>query len=145
MTDDGEVEVTVDEDGTEIVAVGSQIAELGFRVKGLRAERAKLDEQITDLEAELNPLVVRHAQLIAELVGTPAQPAAQAASGSAGALEMPVAPATAPVNANLKARVKAYLEKAPPGVGAHEVAEALTIDSGVVREVMRDMVRSARS
>jgi hypothetical protein len=124
-------------DGVELAQVGAQIAELGAKLNELRSKRDALNEEIGVLEKELAPLVARHAQLVAEFAGAPPPP--QTPDGAP--LPQHPAPAGAPASEAVKKRVLQFLRRAPEGVSAREVAEALSLDDSIVREVMREMMR----
>jgi hypothetical protein len=123
-------------DGVELAKVGAKIAELGSKLNELRSKRDALNEEIGALEKELAPLVARHAQLVAEFAGAPL-----AQTPGAGPLPQHPAPAGTPASEAVKKRVLQFLRRAPEGVSAREVAEALSLDDSVVREVMREMMR----
>lgn len=123
-------------DEPEITAVGMKIVELGSKLKKLKADRDELTMQITAIEAEIAPLLVRHTQLIAEITGMlipkPVAPEAPSVEAS---------PTPGRVDGGLKKRVLKFLQGAEPGVGAVEVADALKLDAALVRQVMMEMAR----
>ena len=134
----------VDMDVPELAEVGAQIAEIGVKLKSLRVKRDELNTEISELEQELHPLVVKHSKLIAEIVGTSAQTPAPAAAAPVvpGA---PAPPTEGPPSEAMKKRVLQFLKRTHDQVSAQEVAEALSIPAQVVRDVMRDMMRTPPS
>jgi len=122
-------------DGVELAEVGAQIAKLGARLNELRGRRDELNVEIGAMEKELAPLVARHAQLVAEFAGAP-PPSQTPAGGPAHP-----APAGSPPSEAVKKRVMQFLKRAPESVSAREVAEALSLDPILVRDVMREMMR----
>jgi hypothetical protein len=134
-----------------------------------RGDAEEAVARVRKLEGELQPRLIRHAQLIQHAAGlsfgptpslttTPptfvpqapalpdwAPPIAKAAAQEEALLATapPVAPAPLQQNPNtqLKARVKQYLKtrKSDEGISASDVAEYLHIDALIVREAMREI------
>lgn len=149
----------------ELVSLGTDIVKLGAQLKEARAEAEDALALVKKIESELQPKLIRHAELIQQAAGLafPA-PVARAASVGAGTVEAlpewapPIAalglpsaqaqaqaalPAPKQLSADqqLKQRVKDYLKhrNADEGVSAMDVADVLKIDSLIVREAMREM------
>ena len=155
------------ENAGELVTLGTDIVRLGGEMKEAQAELAAAQARVAKISAEMQPKLMRHAQLIQQAAGF-AFPAPHAAPPAAPAQAAPL-PSWAPPIANLiedgagqpapaapqapqqpkqlsaeqqlKQRVKDYLKRRPPdeGVSATDVAEALRVDALLVREAMREM------
>lgn len=134
-------------DAAEFVEVGSKILKIGTQLSDLRAEREALDKQISLLESEFVPLVVRHGELLAEMAGTampkPPPPPAPVPTFS-------VTPAPANDKMLLVNRIKGFLKQAEESEqdqrpSATQIAEALKVDPTLVREIMRDVLSGAGS
>jgi len=134
-------------DMAEFADVGAKLVEVGQRLKQLKSERADLDKGIAEADAELQPLLVRHQQLIAELVGVPATPVAPAPTPSTLTPAQRNAPPLSPpipTESDLEAskdRIREFLADAESGTSAHDVAAALRLDPVLVRTVMQNWVR----
>lgn len=156
------------ENAGELVSLGTDIVRLGAQLKEARAEADDAVAMVKKIEAELQPKLLRHAELIQQAAGL-AFPAAPPRPAVAPAAQLPdwappianlidgEAPATAPgpslglhtssnpaltPNGQLKQRVKDYLKRrgsGDEGVSASDVADVLKIDSILVREAMREM------
>lgn len=122
----------------DFAAVGARLLELGEKLKTLRGQRNDIQEQITAIETELVPLVVKHSKFLADLVGT-ALPAALAAPQQNNPGQPLLSPPSATANEGIKKRVIQYLQRSEQGVGAIEVADALKIDVMLVRQAMMEM------
>ncbi len=171
----------------ELVEVGSRIVELGAERKIAIEEVSQATAKLKGLEAELLPLIARHAKLIQEATGMIASataPAHHAPQQEFSAAPVATLPDWAPSGARLqsmldappevyaepaplppqpqpmglghpsprqppqlspdqqlKNRVKSYLKTrtSDESISASDVAEVLRIDSGLVREAMREM------
>jgi hypothetical protein len=137
-------------DTSDLVPLGEKILEVGNRLKDLRAQRDSILTQISVLEAELTPLLVEHAKIIAEVAGAPPPvPPVYAPPASGAPIHgSPNGLVNGPPNhpqrlgeKEVRAKVLAYLEDAEPGASARDVAEALRLDPVVVRQVMADLMR----
>jgi hypothetical protein len=146
-------------DADEFVKVGRELGELGSRLTELRKAREDIDEEIKDLEEKARPLALRHAELVAEVVGKPvalteaaeevsslpdspppSPPGSVATNGRGQPLKGPM---TKNQRTALRNRITAYLDKCEPGTSAVDVAEALHLDVSVAREAMRDIMLSS--
>jgi len=125
----------------EFVEVGGKIMKLGGELAILRDERKALDEKITAMEKELLPLVGRHAELLAAVMGA-AMPKPLAPLPPPPVASMPSGPSPGDEKVALMRRVKGFLNNAEPGTSAMQIAEALKVDASLVREVMRDLSTS---
>lgn len=116
----------------ELATIGEQIAIKGAKLKEMREEREALSTVIKTLEEELTPLVQRHTEIVAGIVGKPAAPVPVVAvpGGNNGSGD--------PKEDTLRNRVIAYLED-KSNVSAFEVSEALSVSPAIVREAMRAM------
>lgn len=147
----------------ELVTVGSQIVKLGGELDLARKELMAAQLRVGAIEDQLRPLVTRHAELIqsalpASLLSLPPvaapaylPPPAQPTPGGGPVLPASVAnelsmapkgsPAALPASQALKNRVKDFLKTRVKDdtISAFDVAEALHIDSVVVREAMLEM------
>lgn len=129
-------------DVAELATLGTQIVELGTRLNGLKEQRDALNTEVVELEAELRPLVLKHAQIVASLVGTPVSPAPAVPSVDGRGRELlPDGPA----KDEARRRVVAYLADAEPGIGALEIASQLRLDGMLVRQIMFEMSHGGRS
>ena len=156
------------ENAGELVTLGTDIVRLGGEMKEARAELAAAQARVAKLEAEMQPKLMRHAQLIQQAAGV-AFPTPHAAPAPAaplpdwappianliqpgGPLEASAAPGpdlglrrssdpAKTVEGQLKQRVKDYLRKhnGEEGVSAMDVADVLKVDALLVREAMREM------
>ena len=137
-------------DIAEFASLGAQIVEVGEKLKEARVRRDAANAEISELEKQLGPLLTRHAQLIAEVVGSPMptapiQPVFQPVHVNGGPVPQPQGgPATKEALAVVKKRLVEFLEDAEPGVSAAEVAQALRLDPLIVRQAMADLSRSGR-
>jgi hypothetical protein len=153
----------------ELGLIGAQIAELGVKLRSLREDRDELNVAIGKLEAELLPLITKHAQIVAAITGTvfqPPQPHPAALSvvpqpyqGSVPGpqVSVPLSPAAGAVTPKLvsqskaelesmKKRIKGYLSRAEPregGISALQIADELRLDPDLVRLVMREWMLTA--
>jgi len=131
-------------DVAEFASIGAKIVEVGEKLKELRGQRDDVNAQISTLEKELTPLLTRHAQLIAEVIGVPATAVLPVPTPGNGPPPGPNAPSGSP-NAEalrlVKKRVLEFLDDAEPGLSAAEVATALRLDPTQVRQVMADLSR----
>lgn len=125
-------------DAAELADVGAKLVELGTELKAKREERDVLNDEIAKLEKKMAPLVAKHSELIAEIIGKPAAP-------PPGNPNAPPVPTNTPQRAGveLKRRIIAFLERAPEGTGAIDVADALKIDVMLVRQAMMDMAHAS--
>jgi len=121
------------------VTLSTKIVELGGKLSELRTARDALNTQIQGLEKELLPLVAKHGELMAALLGqalpVAVAPAALEASPA-------VADSSASLSATTKKRVIEFLKRqdtSEGGISAMEIAEALKIDVSSVRECMLEM------
>ena len=115
----------------ELAKIGEQIAIKGAKLKEMREEREALSTVIKTLEEELTPLVQRHTEIVAGIVGKPAPvPVVAVPGGNNGSGD--------PKEDTLRNRVIAYLED-KSNVSAFEVSEALSVSPAIVREAMRAM------
>lgn len=132
-------------DAGAFIELGSKIVKVGQELKNLRDQRDALNPQIAALEAELTPLLMEHAKMIASVAGVsmPTLAPTAAVVEAPGVISHPVAGTG--VNAQLKARVVDYLKKrqGEEGVSAMDVADVLKIDAAIVREAMMEL-RNAR-
>jgi hypothetical protein len=91
------------------------------------------------MEKELLPLVGRHAELLAAVMGSampkPVAPVPVAAP-------LPTGPTPGDEKVALMRRVKGFLNNAEPGTSAMQIADALKVEASLVREVMREMSTS---
>ena len=153
----------------ELVTLGTDIVKLGAELKDARADLEAARERVRKLEAELQPKLLRHGQLIQQAAGLafPA-PSPQPSLPSAAPLpdwappiaaELGAAPATAPAapgpdlglrrssnpaltpEGQLKQRIKDYLKRQSneDGISATDVADVLKVDALLVREAMREL------
>jgi len=132
------------EKAVELVEIGGKIATLCSQLAEVREKRDELSKQVSALEKELTPLLVRHGILIAEMAGAavPAPPpAAPAASNSTMAAPM----SGGGPDRQLERRIIKYLEDADPGVGAMDIARHLNVDAAKVREVMHGLATRNQS
>lgn len=128
-------------DVSELVGLGGQIVEIGTRLKVLRKKRDEVNAEISSLEDNLKPLVVQHAQIIAETIGAPI---ASIASPQAGFLQ-PDTPQSLEPPPDIKKRVLMFLQNnAERGASPLDIAEALKLDVMDVRGVMRELASSGR-
>lgn len=152
------------ENAGELVTLGTDIVRLGGEMKEAQAELAAAQARVAKISAEMQPKLMRHAQLIQQAAGmafpaphAPAAPPAPAAPlpDWAPPIANLIEPGAAPVptqqpiqppkqlsaDQQLKQRVKDYLKRRPPdeGVSATDVAEVLRVDALLVREAMREM------
>lgn len=138
-------------DAAEFSRVSAELLELGERLKGLRDQRKDLDSEISELEAKVRPLVVRHAQMLADIVGN-IMPTAPAPAPAPVQLAQPQNYAGSPPNmapvveepSIAKAKIIRYLQNAEPGISAGDIAQALRLDVGTVRQVMHEMMTNGR-
>ena len=130
-------------DAKELVEVSTQVAQLGGELTELRDQRKVLDEQIAQKEKELEPLLVRHEELIRELRGAPKAPPPVLASAPSGPHAPSRGPADRADSPELRKRLMLFLERAEPGISAAEIADALKVDPVLVRQVMMDMARQS--
>lgn len=130
--------VYVMDEQPEITVVGMKLLELGTKLRKLRAERDDLTTQITAIEGEIAPLLVRHTQLISEITGMllPKQ-------GVNDHVDSTARGAPPKLEGGTKQRVLKFLQMAEPGVGPLEVAEALRLDVSLVRQAMMEMARKS--
>ncbi len=119
-------------DIAEFTAVGAKIVEVGSKLSKLRSQRDGVATQITELETELMPLLVKHSQMIAEIAGKPPTPPAPPA---------PPPGATPELNGEIRQRVFKFLEDAEPGISAGEISRALRLEPYLVRQAMIELSR----
>jgi len=134
----------------DLITLSTKISELGTKLEGLRAKRLDLDNQISELEQALVPLVTQHTSMMATIMGRamPAPirtPQQQQPVPDSGAI-VPSVGTDSPVNQQLKQRVMDYLKhyrktNDEEGASAQSIAEALHIDSALVRECFRELAR----
>jgi hypothetical protein len=152
----------------ELVSLGTDIVKLGSQLKDARVELEAAAELVKKIESELQPKLLRHAELIQQAAGlafparAPSLPPQQQtaplpdwAPPIANLIPAPGTPA-APgpdlgltrssdpaktAEGQLKQRVKDYLRKhnGEEGVSATDVADVLRVDALLVREAMREM------
>ena len=123
-------------DAAELVQLGTSIVEISGKLTAARKKRDEAQTEVTALETELAPLLLKHAQLIAGIAGQ-AMPAPVPSGPQLLTSSAPLNGAGNP----MKDRVKEYLKRLPPDepVSASDVAEHLHIDAIVVREAMLEM------
>lgn len=146
----------------ELAALGSQIAEVGIELAKLKSERKTIDEQISTLESKILPLIKQHSGLLTGLVGSlaapPAPPPIQYAQPTPAPMPQyltepspqpqPMMPPTQPMPAPQRGsdptreRIKAFLRTVDQSVSAMDIADALKIDSSIVRDVLREMMHN---
>jgi len=127
---------------SELVVLGSKIAEIGEKLKELRGRRKVVEQEIEEAETELRPLLVRHTTLLAEIMGEvlPSPPTPLPSVQRTGDGEKP---GGLSVEANpAKERVRAFLKTVAPGTWVSDIADAIKIDAALVREVMREMAQT---
>jgi len=124
-------------DAVEFTRISAALIELGSRLNELRAKRAEIDKEIVQLETEIRPLILQQSQMVAEIVGTPPAATAGLPAASPSPVEDPNR-----ASPEIRRRILDFLRKADEGISALEIAEALRIDSTVVRNVMREWARS---
>lgn len=151
-------------DPSEMVELGAELANAGAKLKELKAERDRLNEEIAKLEAHVRPLTLKYSQLLVEIVGPLPQPA-----GEPAPVPPPTPPSlfentTPPPQAmqtttfapnvqsakppdGLRQRVLAYLQRVKPdeNLSALEIAEALHVDPVIVRQVMIEIHNTSRA
>ncbi len=135
----------------EIATLGTQIAELGTKLTGLRAKRDVLDTEIKEIESLIMPLVVQHSKLVASIAGiampvptlTPPPVPPVHMGGGQGHPPSFQHTVEGPLTMQVKARIRADLSKMA-GRSAQEIADILRVDSALVREVMREEMEKAR-
>lgn len=136
-------------DISEFASVGAKIAELSLRLKQGRADLEVAQKAVTSLEDELRPLVVEHAKMVATLVGEAGvslaseMPAGVVLSPNTSGIVVPGRETSAQeaARASLRKQLLRYLDNAPEGVSAIDVADALKVDVVLVRQIMGDMAR----
>lgn len=138
-------------DAAEFVELGNQIMQHGAELKTRRAERDKLNAEIEALEAKLQPLLVRHSQLVAEMVGAARPPPPRAAPAATTVVATPATPspgvvlstdevaASAVERKKLAARIMKLIENSDANLSSLEISERLQVDGVLVREVMREL------
>lgn len=127
-------------DLAEFSQVGADLIDLGGKLKAKKAQREELNAEISDLEEKIRPLIVRHSQLLAEVIGSP-PPIVIAPTNGAGNNNPPPPPPDPQTNHDaLRKRVLQYLQHCEPGVSAGDVAEHLHLDPSLVRDVMRELM-----
>jgi len=135
-------------DVVELTEVGTKIAEVGGKLKERREQRKVIDEEIALLEVELRPLLLRHSQILADVIGAPiappAPPPVYLPPSNGGGPPLPPAGPNPKQAIELKKRIIKFLEDAEPGTSAADVATALNLDPLTVRAVMGEMARSGR-
>jgi hypothetical protein len=120
-------------DVAELTSIGSRIVELSSKLEGLRAKRTEAQAGIDEVETELKPLVLRHAQIIASVVGPLVPPAAPP--------DAPKAPGVDPPAIEVRQKVLRFLSQAEDSISAMEVAERLHLDPVVVRQIMQSAMQ----
>lgn len=130
------------ENAAELVELGGKIATLCGQLAELRVKRDELNTQVTALEKELTPLLVRHGELIAKMAGAalPPPPVPPTPVGAAISSSLPGGEKTL-----VERRVINFLKNAEPGTGALDIARALNIEASKVREVLRELATRAQS
>lgn len=131
-------------DLSDFSALGAKIAEISLELKSRRNERAKIQEQIQELEDTLRPLIGEHAKMIAELVGASGLQVAAPAAQAQGSPRDHVVLGVDPRVEDNKKRVLAYLQNSDGRIFAEDVAVALSLDPLIVRKIMGDYARSSR-
>lgn len=136
-------------DATELVTLGTNISEVSTKLTAARKVRDDAQTEVTKLEAELQPLLLKHAQIIAQLAGAAlpqgvpvAAPVPIPAPGPAPmGLGRPATPPPVPAVDPARARIKAFLQNLPEGepIFAADVASALELSPILVREVMLEL------
>lgn len=133
-------------DISDFASVGAKIAELSLKLKQGRADLEGAQKAVASLEDALRPLVVEHAKMVASLVGDAGILSAPEMPAPGVALSPIVVPgretsAQEAARASLRKQLLRYLDNAPEGVSAIDVADALKVDVVMVRQIMGDMAR----
>lgn len=130
----------------EIATLGTQIAELGMKLTGLREKRNVLDAEIKEVEALITPLIMEHSKLIASIAGIalPPPPPPPSPFAHTGPTHVDHNPPQDTRNQQLKARIRMDLPKMS-GMSAQDIADRLRVDSALVREVLREEFDKARA
>lgn len=136
-------------DAAEFAEIGAKIVKHGVELEKLRSERDALNSQIQILEKELLPLLARHSELIAAMMGRPITPVAAptptavsvtSASGVPLANTLGEAAMVPQVDRKiLRRRIQKLMEEADDAMSAMDIAERLKIDAVLVREIMLEM------
>lgn len=140
----------------DFARLGDQIAEKSLALKSEREKAAHILRGIKALEDELRPLVEQHAKMVAEMLGSVAPPTViapapypvQPTQKSTPGMNFGSPTGANPVIESAKQRIRQYIRSSEDGqqdtakgISATSVAEALGVDSGLVREVLFEMSR----
>jgi hypothetical protein len=135
-------------DAAEFANIGAKLVMIGGQLNELKAERDELNTQIAKLEAEIRPLIAQHALMIAEIVGAP-PPVVQAAPAytpvGPGAASGATPAEAATLGPSARKKIIAFLDRCEPGVSALQIAEALSLDAVLVRQIMHEFATRGNS
>lgn len=128
-------------DAAEFVTVGGKIVELGSNLEQLRAQRETLNVQIEELERQLVPLLAKHSELVAAVMGRalPMKPVVAPALPPPPSLLTETEPAPTVDRVRLKRQILQLIDNSEEQLSATEISEKLKVDAVLVREVMRSL------
>lgn len=133
-----------DPDFSEFAQVGSDIMQLGLKLKDLREQRDEINASITSVEKELAPLMQKHAQMLASVTGQilsaprPTTPSAFSPATSAATVPPVISERQAELLLQKKKIVNFLKTSASPGMSPLDIAERLQVPPELVREAMRE-------